>query len=775
MLEPRRLATRAVATRMAFLCNEEVGDTIGYRIRFENKVCDHTRIEVVTEGILTRMIQRDNQLEDVGMIIFDEFHERSIHADLALALSLQLQQILREDMRILIMSATLDGSKIAKALGNVPVITSEGKKFPVDIRYQSVENHVPLYLRVAKAINVALREQVGDILAFLPGVSEIKRVQELLISDQVNAVILPLYGDLPYKDQEEAILPHKNGLRKVVLATSIAETSLTIEGITTVIDSGVSRVPRFDPRSGLTKLVTVPITSDTADQRAGRSGRTGPGVCYRLWSQGTNQFLVPHRQPEILEADLAPLVLELANAGITRLDELKWLTTPPEGSFSQASALLHQLGALSNNKITGRGKEMVRLPTHPRLAHMLIEAKERGELILLAIDCASVIEERDPLPKEAGVDLAIRVELLQKYRNGLSVTADQGVLKRMEKLAKNWRKIFNVNVTNNDADLGSIGLLISWAYPDRIAQQLEKYGERYKLTNGRIVRLPSHDALMKEEFLSIAGLDAGKSEGKIFSAASLHKEDLQDVTVLEEVVRWDDALERVVGYSEKKIGSLTLARKPLDEIPHEKKSVVLCSLIREKGLKLIGWSDDHNQFCARVLSLRQWRPEEVWPDVTEENLMNTIETWLGPFLSEVTKQADWQRLNLEKILYALLPWHLSNKLDVLTPLRMSVPSGSLIRLKYFPDGSPPVMEVRLQEVFGLLETPSVNDKRTPVLMHLLSPGFRPVQVTQDLRSFWRNTYSEVRKELRVRYAKHHWPEDPWSAQAVRGVKRKNKE
>jgi len=774
MLEPRRLATRSVAHRMASLCHEDVGETIGYRIRFDNMVGERTQIEVVTEGILTRQIQQDNTLEGVGMIIFDEFHERSLHADLALALTRQLQQVLRNDLRILIMSATLDGKKISDTLGgNIPVIVSEGRSFPVTIHYNNRDADLPVSGRVARAVKSALREQSGDILTFLPGAGEINKVKVLLEAEVDEVVITPLYGDLSFKNQEEAILPHPQGKRKVVLATSIAETSLTIEGVTTVIDSGLSRIPRFDPRSGLTRLETVSVTADAADQRAGRAGRLGPGVCYRLWSQGSQQFLIPHRQPEILEADLAPLLLELASAGINNVTELDWLTVPPNGAVKQASTLLHQLGAFEGNKITERGKAMVRLPTHPRLAHMLIAARHEEQLLSLAIDCAAILEERDPLPKESGADITLRIESLRKFRQNQVTVGARFTLERIERLAKNWRKIFNIKADHNKVDHFKVGALIAEAYPDRIAQQVEKNSDRYKLAGGRVMKLSSYDPLSGEEFLAVAHLDGGNNEGKIFLAAPLDKDDLYHLSQEVEIIQWDDESNRIVATLEKKIGPLTLERKPLRGILPEKRIEVLCSMIAQKGLDVIGWNEEHQLWQARVMSLRNWRPEESWPDVSDEHLLSTIDVWLAPYLTDVNKQTDFQQLNLSSIVSSLLPWSLQSRLDVLAPLRIQVPSDSWIKVKYFMDGSIPVVEVRLQEVFGLLETLRVNEGRTPVLMHLLSPGFRPVQVTKDLKSFWTNTYAEVRKELRSRYPKHHWPEDPWTAQAVRGVKRKH--
>lgn len=803
MLEPRRLAARSVAMRMAQLLDEEVGETVGYRVRFENKVSAKTRVEVVTEGILTRMIQTDNALEDVGLVIFDEFHERSLQADLALALCLQVQSLLRDDLRVLIMSATLDGEKISGVLSNAPILTSLGRQYPITHQYINPDKELRLPQNVARVIRKALKEQQGDVLVFLPGAGEIQHVQQLLEAENVSGIV-PLFGDLPFKKQQEAILPHPQGFRKIVLATSIAETSLTIEGITTVIDSGYARVPKFDPRSGLTRLETVRVTRDAADQRAGRAARLGPGVCYRLWPEATHHILQPNRQPEILEADLASLMLELANWGVTNLNELTWITSPPPGAINQARELLHTLEALADNKITARGKEMLKLPTHPRIAHMLLagqdskaqtnSARHTGLVpvspvvpftpgsrhkaamtdgpLSLATDVASLLEERDPLPKEAGADLSLRIEVLRKWRAGERVNADRNVLERIERIASNWRRIFKLNVDNTLPPDSEVGRLIAEAYPERIAQQQEKQSERYKLANGRIVKLPAHDALARERWLAVAHLDAGSTEGKIFLAAPLDEADLQHRATEVETVTWDATRGMVIAQLEKKIGNTVLSAKPLLKIPEAKRITVLLAALREEGMKLVGWDDAHTEWQNRVLSVRTWRPDENWPDVHTDNLIATGDAWLTPYLNNITKRSELQKLDLLNMLTGLLPLDLQPKLDKLAPVRIAVPSSSQIKLNYFVDGRAPVMEVRLQEMFGLLETPAINEGRTKIVLHLLSPGYKPVQVTQDLKSFWQTTYHEVRKELRMRYPRHHWPEDPWTAEAVRGVKRR---
>ncbi len=771
MLEPRRLAARSVANRMASLLDEPVGKTVGYRVRFENKTGKDTLIEVVTEGILTRMLQQDNALEGVGLVIFDEFHERSLHADLALALCRESQQVLREDLKLLIMSATLDGDTLSALLNNAPILTSKGRQHPIETIYLGNDD-APIALRMVGAIKKAFAEQTGDILAFLPGAGEIQRVQEQLEGSLRGAVIHPLYGDLPQQKQQEAILPNTDGYRKIVLATSIAETSLTIEGIRVVIDSGLARVPRFEPRSGLTRLETIKVTRDAADQRAGRAGRLGPGVCYRLWSEGTQHQLTAHRTAEILEADLAPTMLELAQWGIHDIRSLTWLTQPPAGSVSQAKELLEQLDATNEGKITGRGKEMLRLPTHPRIAHLLLEG-EADNLLALATDIAALLEERDPLSKGSGANLGERVEILRKWRSKEYVSADRGTLERIERLAIAWRKSFNVNADNAFPDYGDVGLLIAAAYPERIAKQRDPSGSRYRLANNRVVRIEDHDPLINEDWLAVAQLDAGtNNEGRIYLAAPVDPKKLKHLIREQEEVSWDQQKGVLVARNERRLGGILVDSVPLTTIPEEQRVSVLCKAVAGDGQKLLNWTGEVTEWQSRVQSLAIWNPETAWPDVSTGNLLATADTWLAPYLTSVRKKEDFQRLDLSTILSGLLSWDQSQELEKLAPAKLSVPSGSLIKLEYFSDGRDPVLAVRLQELFGLSDTPTVNAGKVKVLIHLLSPGYKPVQVTQDLKSFWQNTYPIVKKELKSRYPKHHWPDDPWTAEAVRGVKRR---
>jgi ATP-dependent helicase HrpB len=774
LLEPRRLAARSVAARLAAQLGEETGATVGFRIRFENQTSASTRIEVVTEGILTRKLQHDPTLEDTALVIFDEFHERSIHADLGLVLCRQLQSLLRGDLRILVMSATLNADALAQTLGTdlvkAPVVRSEGRQYPVEYRYQAQDDPKAVPQNMARAVRKALQETQGDILCFLPGASEINRTQSLLEEGNVSAKVMPLYGDLDFKAQQAALLPDPQGRRKVVLATSIAETSLTIEGVHVVIDSGLARIPRFDPRSGLSRLETVSVTRDAADQRSGRAGRLGPGICYRLWALAQHAHLIAHREPEILQADLAPLALDLAQWGISDPAELAWPTVPPNHSFSQARNLLESLGATLQGKITPRGQQMLGLPTHPRIAVMLLEAQATQQTAL-GTDLAALLEERDPLGRNpgAGADLHLRIDALRAWRSGDRCNADTNVLQRIERAAKAWRRILRCEPDNGHAPHFSPGQLLAAAYPERIAKQEAPRGLRYRLASGRKAVLPTNDALDREPWLCLADLDAGLNEGRIFLAAPLDPQDLSSRFQTRTLVTWENGA--LHARRESHLLGLTVSSETLRDIPDAEREAVLCAAIRETP-SLLPWKDVTRDFQARVLSLRAWRPSEPWPDLSDAALLKGLEEWLAPYLKQVRRADDFARIDLHGLLMGLLPWPLPQSLENLAPTHIEVPTGSRIRLEYQADGSAPVFAVRLQEVFGWMDTPSVNGGQARVLMHLLSPAYRPCQVTQDLRSFWMNTYSDVRKDLRGRYPKHHWPEDPLTAEAVRGVKRK---
>ncbi len=770
LLEPRRLAAKTVASRLAFQLNEEVGETVGYKIRFENKISKSTRLEILTEGILTRMLQEDGALENIGLVIFDEFHERSLHADLALALTREIQTILRPDLRILIMSATIDGEKLSSVLNNAPIITSKGRQHSIKFNYEGADEKIPLHLQMARVIKKAMNENSGDILAFFPGAGEIARTAEILEREKINAKIFPLFGDMPIHLQQEAIVPAKNGERKIVLATSLAETSLTIEGVNIVVDCGFSRVPKFDTRSGLTRLETIRVTKDSADQRAGRAGRLGPGICYRLWTEGFNHHLVPHRSAEILDADLAPLVLELSNWGTEEINSLTWLSTPPAGTVMQAKELLEQLGALEKNKISIRGKEMLRLPTHPRIAHLLIEGR-KSKQHSLACDIAALLEERDPLPKEAGADLVLRIEVLRKFRRKEFVNADKKRLERIERIAQQWRKLIGTEIENSNPNHEEVGKLIAAAYPERIGK-METQG-RFRLANGRMAKLENGDSLINEKWLAISNLDGGTSkDGKIYIAAPLNPKDISYLASEKKTIEWDDKKGELIAKIEKRVGEIILESKAIKNISDEEKIEILIDAVRKNGMELLDWKEEVTDWLARIECAKKWNESGNWPTVNREYLLSNAMEWLAPYLSQVKRKEDFKKLDLLTILSSTLSYEQQHRLEKLVPEKIIVPSGSFIRIQYNADGNFPVLAVRLQELFGMLETPTVCDGKIKLMMHLLSPAYRPVQVTQDLMSFWQNTYPEVRKELRMRYPRHSWPEDPFTAIAIRGAKKR---
>lgn len=785
ILEPRRLAARTAAARMAELLGEAVGETVGYQIRFERRVSSRTRIEVVTEGILTRRLQRDPALDGVGLVIFDEFHERSLSADLALALCLDSQQGLRPDLRLLVMSATLDGAAVARLLGDAPIVTSEGRAYPVT-RHYLARDPDGLDLNVAvRVVLTALDRHAGDLLVFLPGGDEIRRLQQRLAAEPAGAglALIPLHGDLSGDAQQRAIQPDPGGRRKIVLATNIAETSLTIEGVSVVVDIGWSRVPRFDPRSGLTRLDTVRVSADAADQRAGRAGRLGPGTCYRLWSEAAHTRLRPRRVAEILEADLASLALELARWGVNDAQTLSWLDPPPPGALAQAQALLVDLEALDEHgRITPTGQALAELPTHPRLAHLLRRGAALG-LGAVAADVAALLEERDLLRGEHayGSDFAVRLDALRAFRRAgrdgaRRWQADPAACARVDRMAQRWRTVLKATEKGVESwpDSTALGLLLALAYPDRVARRREGSGGRYQLASGRGVRLVDGDPLCKHAWLAVAQLDAGASEGRIWLAAPVSPDALivqlaaRVRTVAE--VDWDERQEAVVVRREQRLGALVLASAPLAAADPESLRQAMLNGVRRMGIDSLPWTRELRDWQARVSSLRSWFPEQGWPDVSDTWLHEWLEQWLAPWLDGISRREHLARLDLAAALHGLLDGRLRTQLDELAPTHLPVPSGSRLRLQYTP-GQPPVLAVKLQELFGLADTPRIAAGRIAVLLHLLSPAQRPIQVTQDLRGFWERTYSEVKKELKGRYPKHPWPDDPWTATPTRRAKR----
>lgn len=761
MLEPRRLAARTIAARMSDLIQEELGQQIGFRIRFENRVSAQTKLEVVTEGILTRMLQQDNALEQVGLVIFDEFHERNLHADLALALCREAQQVLRPDLRIMIMSATLNMPELSRLL-QAPVVISEGRQFPVDLFYTNDADETLLPELAARTVIQAIQKHEGDALVFLPGEGEIKKCAEILEQQLPDISIHPLYGLLPPREQFAAIMPNPHGRRKIVLATSIAETSLTIEGIKIVVDSGFGRRSKFDLRSGLSRLETSRISKDSADQRAGRAGRLSAGVCYRMWTLATHQRLAEHRVPEIMEADLASFVLEMMKWGVQDVQSLTWLSPPPKSSIAQALDILHQINALENNKITEQGKQIHQLACHPRIAHMLIMA-ENTKTKQLATDIAAILEERDPLSRESGIDLNLRIEALRRARDRNSLG---NKFKRIEKNAASYRRMINLDVDNSTYDHHETGLLLAYAYPERIASAKPGNNAQFMLTNGKMAMAGHQDDLAHEPWLAVAHMDLRDGMGKIFLAAPLNPKDLLPMVKETEVVTWDINKGGLYAGKDLKIGNIVLSSKPLVNISEEKISLALCAVLEKEGEHLLEWDDAFRQLQNRILSLRIWNEDESWPEVNTDNLLKTTHQWLAPYLKGIKRNEDLKKVDLSEALFHALSWEQQQALNRLAPAKLEVPSGSKIPIEYFPNGATPILAVRLQEVFGMKETPVLNQNKNKIVMHLLSPGYKPVQVTTDLKSFWDHLYHEVKKELQRRYPKHAWPDNPWEASAV---------
>ena len=839
MLEPRRLAARQIAERMAQMLGEQVGETIGYRVRFESRVSKRTRIEVLTEGILTRMIVDDATLDGVSVVIFDEFHERSINSDLALALTRQAQQIIRPDLKVVIMSATIDTSNICAAL-QAPLIESEGRMFPVELHYAD-EDTDPRDIAAAAASTTieAYKKYEGDILVFLPGQAEIEQCYELLSKSQhftaspsqpINTsthqhlttstsqpttttphhlTIHPLYGNLSPEDQRRAIAPSAPGERKIVIATPIAETSITIEGVRVVIDAGLCRQVVFDARTGLSHLETVRISMDMATQRMGRAGRVAEGVCYRLWTKASEHLMAEQRKPEIEEADLAPMLLDTAAFGESDAEALPWLTMPPRAGVFKAKELLTALGAIDENgNITSIGKRMATLPCHPRIARMILAttnlttstpqgvhlsplgfcrlpeqevhqqhlttSTSHHNNTSLACDIAALFEEKDPLSETGGTDLTLRLSALRTARRKKQL----GRWQRIAKIAAEYRRMAHTDEDNRDPAPTEVGLLVAYAYPERIAHSTNSIGG-YRLASGANVQLDAADQQSAHSWLAVASLySATGTTGRVFLAAPIAPDDLEKEFVKEvDNIAWDTKQGCVVMQREQRIGKLILSQKPIHDADKERLKGIVCEAMKKDGLTMMAWSEKAvEQVQRRVAQVAAWHPEMALPDVSTEHLLSTAADWLPFYLEEggrvKTSVQELRKLNLAEIIWNILPYEAQLEVDRLAPTHIEVPTGSHIRIDYRSGAEAPVLSVRLQECFGMERTPCVDDGRQPLLMELLSPGFKPVQLTQDLASFWQGTYFEVRKELRRRYPKHYWPENPLEAEAVRGVKRK---
>jgi ATP-dependent helicase HrpB len=716
---------------------------------------------VVTEGILTRMLQGDPSLDEFGLVVFDEFHERSIHADLGLALTLQTRAILREDLRVLVMSATLEGGPVAALLGGAPVVTSEGRAYPVEVRHQARRAGTKLEPSVAAAVREALEAEVGDVLVFLPGAGEIRRVEGLLRG--VEADVIPLHSNLPPDQQDRAILPSPPGARKVVLATSIAETSLTIEGVRVVVDGGLSRVPRYSPRTGMTRLATVRVSHASAEQRRGRAGRVAPGICYRLWSRQEDAALPERASPEILQADLTPLALDLAAAGVRDPTELRWLDPPPPAAFSEARSLLVQLGALDRSGgFTRHGAAMARLALHPRLSHMVMKASELGDRDT-ACEIGALLTERDLLRRTQGVpeaDIRTRLDLLRGTTMRQEV--DREALRRARA---------DVAVCRRGGGAGrvrgggiGVGVLLGLAYPDRIAQRRQGQFGRFLLRNGLGAFLDPQ-GLSGEDFLVVPELDGKVPEARVLVAAPISIEEIREQfgsdIAIEESVQWDSASRAVAARRRERLGAMVLRDAAIRNPDPALVAGALMEGVRSEGLHVLPWDHGASGTRERITFIRTL--DAGWPDVSDQALTDSLEEWLGPRSAGLRRLDELARVDLSAALLDLLSWDQRTDLDRLAPTHVTVPSGSRAPVDY---GDPrlPVLAVRLQEMFGLTETPRVGGGAVPLTLHLLSPAGRPVQVTRDLAGFWRTTYFEVRKDLKGRYPRHHWPDDPLRAE-----------
>ena len=782
MLEPRRLAARAAAQFMAAQLGEPVGQTVGYRIRFESRVSDATRVEVVTEGILTRRIQADPELAGIGAIIFDEFHERHLAGDLGVALALDVQATLRPDLRLLLMSATLDGERIA-AWFDAPRLASPGRSFPVRIEHPPQRAQESAEQHLARTVRQALKETDGDVLVFLPGRREIARAQALLNESlsrrerEESLDILPLHGELSLTEQQHALAPAEPGTRRIVLATNVAESSITLPCIRAVIDSGLASEPRFDPNSGFTRLETVTISQASADQRAGRAGRVAPGVAYRLWPQ--SRRLERSRGAEIAQAELSGLALELAAWGITAADGgLAWLDPPPPGALAQGRELLQALDALDRDaRITALGRRMLELGTSPRLAAAALRAPHEQRAVVA--DLLALLEARSPLrgAQARNDDLRVRLAALHAWRDRRGGAprgdVDTGALAAIEQASKGWRRRLDVRTAATGVpDSHAVGDLLAHAFPDRIAHRDGDDPRRYVLANGRGARLHEHTALLGEPWLVVTDLRLESRDSLVFSAAPLDprtlERDFPAHFTCERTLRWNEQRGAAEAFEESRFGAIVLSRhsvpvRPADALP------AMLAAIRARGLDALPWSDHARRLRARMQALRAWLPERGLPDVSDAHLLGTLEQWLAPYLHGKHRLDALGAEELSQALASLFDHSQRQLLDAQAPEQVVVPSGQSRRLEY-ADADSPVLAVKLQELFGLADTPRVGGGRIPVTLHLLSPAGRPIQVTQDLRGFWERTYPEVKKELKGRYPRHPWPDDPWTAQATHRAK-----
>nr|WP_214631046.1 ATP-dependent helicase HrpB [Paenibacillus agaridevorans] len=769
MLEPRRLAARSAAIYMARELGEQVGDRVGYRVRLDSKIGPRTVIEVVTEGILTRMLQDDQAIEEVGAILFDEFHERHLHGDLGLALSLQTQTLLRNDLRLLVMSATLDSAPVAELLGGADIITSKGRSYPVETVYAPMKrDRVSIDRSMAATIANALRMHDGDVLAFLPGIGEIRRTARALQSLNLSSVvdIRELHGGMRLEEQTEAVAPCSAGRRKIVLATSIAESSLTVAGVKIVVDSGLMRVSRFSSRTGMSRLETVPVSKASADQRRGRAGRLAPGVCYRIWSEEEHRYLPEQGKPEIAETDLAPLALELSVWGIRDPGELDWMTPPPESAYGQAVTLLQELDVLDASGLpTAEGKRICKLGLHPRLGSMLLRSAREGSA-REACELAALISERDLLPSERSPDISLRLAELRRG-NGYDPA-----IQRIRQLAEQWNRMLDRedSTVRNGADRLSIGRMLAYAFPDRVAKR--RSDGRYLLANGRGAVMKADGPLAQLPYLVVSELDDAGQEASIRLAEGITSAEMEsglaDFLRLDKVVEWDSGAKAVRALERLRLGAIVLQEKPMADADPDRVADALLEAIRQRGLTMLPFSKQALALLGRIRLINGSGAAD-WPDASEEGLLSTLDEWLKPHVYGIRREAELQKLNMQSIVEDMLTWKQRQELDEEVPTHYVVPSGSRIPIDY-SNPEMPVLAVRLQEMFGQKETPRIARGTLPLTLHLLSPSQRPVQVTRDLASFWETAYFEVKKDLKGRYPKHVWPDNPYEAVATNRTK-----
>jgi ATP-dependent helicase HrpB len=785
LLEPRRLAARAVAARMAASLGERAGDTVGYRMRLETRVSARTRLEVVTEGVFTRMLQDDPALGGVAAVIFDEFHERSLNADAGLAFALDAQRHVAPDLRVLAMSATLDGAAVARLLGGAPVIEHAARMHAVDTHYVGkglpalpgprTPGDEPPEAVIARVVRRAIEEAPGDLLVFLPGAAEIRRVQARLRDAQLgaDADVLPLYGELPAAEQDAALEPARAGRRKIVLATNIAETSLTIDGVRVIVDAGLERRSVFDPGTGMSRLETQRISRASAEQRAGRAGRTAPGVCYRIWGESAQRTLAAHALPEIVTADLAPLALELAVWG-TDANALDWLDAPPAATLAAARDLLGRLGALDDaGRATAHGRALHALGLHPRLAQMLLAARDLGAPRAGA-ELAALLSERDLLrggravSGERDSDVRSRLDILR--RDGRD-----GAVERVRRIERAFARDLGVRAEGRDAPVEP-GLLLAFAYPDRIGKRRPGDGGRYQLANGRGAAFAGPEPIAREELIVAVDLDDRERDARILLAAPLARADLLEHFASQLVeraeVEWDARAEAVLARRTVRLGEIVIEDKPLAEVPPEAAAAALLAGLRGLGIDALPWDDESRDLAARVEFVRGLAAAQggagEWPEFSDAALMRDL-AWLEPFLAGATRRAHLARVPLVAALRARLTPQQQRALDTLAPTHVTLPTGTRARIDYRDDNAP-VASMRMQEVFGLAATPKIGGGRVPVTFKLLSPAQRPLQVTRDLASFWRNAYVDVRKDMRGRYPRHYWPENPLEAEPTKRAK-----